>query len=596
MASFLDKVKMKVASLGSHPEDLSCDHVTSMDFMEFNVSFNQEMQVDSSIKMNQQSFTRLLPLPQPTFGTVTLHNRAYFVKYTDVWKPFLAYYLNARFCNGQTSNIPLERPYITNNDLCGFYLSSGVSSVVPYVNPMPAKSYDFINALSGATMYHKLTPFGRYAHKILRSLGYAPDFGAVIDKVDYHIDALPLLCVAKVALDWYYPPQYADLVPLYNDVKNLMWQLDTFNVSVGDLNNIFSFIRYVGYDSDKFVSVFDNPISPNANSFTDVNYTDIAVSGNSVGGLRSQVSTEDNNINNYNTPILRGINASGNADNTVSPLQISDAAIKMLERVSDYLHRNSLAGSRVVDRFLARFGKQLSNEHIWRSSYVGRQNIVIQFGDVMSHSDTSGAALGDYAGKGIGFGDDGNFDFWTVEPGQFLVISSLVPRIGYVQGVDRNLLSTTHLQEWQPEYDNVSVDAVGKGELYMPFHDLPITGNYAKSIFGFLHRYYYKKIARDRLSGNFTFASSDPGRDGYYLFRMFNNNSNLSHNVAFMKGNDSEQYNRIFNSIENNQDYFNVIHRFSITYRSHMLPLWDNLDWHTGGKEIVMDTMGTKVN
>lgn len=594
MASFLDKIKMKVATLGSHPQDMSCDHVTSMDFMEFNVAFNQEMQVDSSIKMNQQSFTRLLPLPQPTFGTITMHNRAYFVKYTDVWKPFLAYYLNARFCNGQTSNIPLERPYITNSDLCSFYLNSAVSSVVVVINPMPAKNYDFISNTNSATMYHKLTPYGRYCHKILRSLGYAPDFGAVEDKIDYHLDALPLLCVAKVALDWYYPPQYADLIPLYNDVKNLMWQLDTFNLSVGDLASIFSFIRYVGYDSDKFVSVFDNPVAPNSNSFTDVTIVDPTVSGNNNGGIRSQVNTNTAN-NDYHTPVIQGLGSDGVSVSNNATL-VSDAAIKMLERVSDYLHRNSLAGSRVVDRFLARFGKQLSNEHVWRSSYVGRQNILIQIGDVMSHSDTSGAALGDYAGKGLGFGDDGNFEFWTVEPGQFIVVSSLVPRIGYVQGIDRNLLSTTHLQEWQPEYDNVSVDAVGKGELYMPFHDLPLTGNYAKSIFGFLHRYYYKKIARDRLSGNFTFASSDPGRDCYYLFRMFDNNSNLSHNVAFMKGNDAEQYNRIFNAIESNQDYFNVIHRFNIKYRSHMLPLWENLDWHSGGKEITMDTMGTKVN
>ncbi len=598
MSSFLDKIKMKVATLGSHPEDLSCDHVTSMDFMEFNVAFNQEMQVDSSIKMNQQSFTRLLPLPQPTFGTVTMHNRSYFVKYTDVWKPFLAYYLNARFCNGQTSNIPLERPYIPNSVLTGFYLDPSVSSVIPVINPMPAKNYDFISDVSGSNMYHKLTSFGRYCHKIFRSLGYAPDFGAVMDKNDYHFDALPLLCVAKVALDWYYPPQYADLVPIYNDVKNLMWQLDTFSLSVADLTNIFQFMRYVGYDSDRFVSVFDSPVAPNSGSFTDISITDPTQEGSSNGGYRTQVSTvSDGNDVSLGTPHLRGTAISnGIPSNNIPPYNISEASIKMLERVSDYLHRNSLAGSRVVDRFLARFGKQLSNEHIWRSSYVGRQNIVIQFGDVMSHSDTAGAALGDYAGKGLGFGDDGNFEFWTVEPGQFIVISSLVPRIGYVQGIDRNLLSTTYLQEWQPEYDNVSVDAVGKGELYMPFHDVPLNNGYAKSIFGFLHRYYYKKIARDRLSGNFTFASSDPGRDCYYLFRMFNNSSNLSHNAAFMKGNDAAQYNRIFNAIESNQDYFNVIHRFNIKYRSHMLPLWENLDWHSGGKEITMDTMGTKVN
>lgn len=595
MASFLDKVMMKIAAKGYHNCDLSCDHVTSMDFMEFNVPFNQEMQIDSEIKMNMQSFTRLLPLPQPTFGNVNMHNRAFFVKYTDVWKPFLAYYVNARFCNGQVTNIPIERPYIDMSTLLSFYVEEDIATIVPQLNPMPIKSYDFRS--DSGTGYYKLTEFGRYCHKILRSLGYAPDFGTQIDKVSYHLDALPLLCVAKVYMDWYVNPQYANLYAAYNSVLNLMWKLDTFSLSVSDLRNIFTFIRFCQYDSDRFVSVFDNPVSPNNDAFTDITMLDASVPGNSNGGRRSAVTTNVNSQDNlYHTPVINGIDANGTIIGSNPPYNLSQQTIDQLNRVTDFLHRNSLAGSRVVDRLLARFGVALSNDAVWRSSYVGRQNVPIQFGDVMSHSDTDGAALGDYAGKGLGFDDKGNFEFYTKEPGQFIVVSTMVPRVGYVQGIDRNLMATTYLQEWQPEFDNVGVDAVSKAELYVPFHDVPISGQWRNQIFGFLHRYYYKKIARDRLSGNFTFASSDAGRDGYYLFRMFDNNSNMDHNPAFVKGGDADQFNRIFNLNNSVQDYFNVIHRFNIKYKSKMLPIYEQVDWHTGQKEVVMDTQGTKVN
>ena len=89
----------------------------------------------------------------------------------------------------------------------------------------------------------------------------------------------------------------------------------------------------------------------------------------------------------------------------------------------------------------------------------------------MSTSDTvngnAGEQLGAYAGKGISYGN-GHFDYQTNEFGMFITVCSIVPKVGYFQGIDRTVKHLSKLDFYCPEFDNLGVTATAADELYLP--------------------------------------------------------------------------------------------------------------------------------
>ena len=139
---------------------------------------------------------------------------------------------------------------------------------------------------------------------------------------------------------------------------------------------------------------------------------------------------------------------------------ISEYALTALKSLTDFMKRNQLAGSKAADRYLARFGKALTSEQLGRSVYLGASMQDIQIGDIMSTSDTvngnAGEQLGAYAGKGISYGN-GHFDYETKEYGMFITVCSIVPKVGYFQGIDRTVKHLSKLDFYMPEFDNLGV-------------------------------------------------------------------------------------------------------------------------------------------
>lgn len=118
--------------------------------------------------------------------------------------------------------------------------------------------------------------------KLLNSLGYRIDFN-LTNEEDYY-SALPLFAAAKVYYDWYYPSAYvqdlsATLVNnwfKYDKGQNGSKFEDVFTTQ--DLFQISEMVDKVCYDSDYFVSTWDNPHAPNGSSYSDVVIKDITTS------------------------------------------------------------------------------------------------------------------------------------------------------------------------------------------------------------------------------------------------------------------------------------------------------------------------------
>lgn len=622
MASFLDKIRVKTAVDSRQKFDLGCDHITTSNWFQFSPVFNKELVPKEKIDVKMETFTRMLPLNYPTFGRANIHNTAFFVPYRTVfpgWNDFItdSVHINSSG-NGSTSAIVAKVPVVENDDICtvvfdGTIFSSEVSA--------GSEDYTVRTASSGGVdtvKNFKLSNLGRQAMKILQSLGYnlKPDF---VNTEEY--SALPLLSVVKIYIDWYYPSAYANESIYQSLVALTKMDSSSSSVKLGvtDIRNILSAILFVCYDSDYFTSCWDNPVTPNDNNASPISIpgqelfryrSGSSTTGTAVAGVRSygsssspgnaspyySMSVDSSVSGSAKTPYIDATNRS--AQSVINP--ITQYILDSLHKLTDYMKRHQLVGAKAIDRYLARFGVQLTDDKMDRSMQVGRQMVALQIGDVMSNADTSGASLGDYAGKGLAYGD-GHFDFETDEYGQFVIISSIIPAIGYYQGVDRNVKHISKLDFWTPEFDALGTQAVGADELYITTNYSSGLSDNAQQIFGWLPRYAEYKTAKDKITGDYRYDSMNTGEDAWYLMRTFSDSSfanvaAMVHSPSFMKATDWGQYNRIFNGGTADADPFRMIYHFEIGDYAPMKALYDNYHFEENGKEVVEDVNGVKVN
>ena len=612
MASYLDKFKVKVGIDDNTKLDLSCQHITTADWMQLSPVYVKEMVPGERLKVSQETFTRLAPMPVPTFGRGNVHNRGFFVPFRTIfkgWNDFITDTKHVASDSSFTSGslIASSVPSFKMGDLVGALMRSSdnaqgnefgdfttitVADIPNYQTLEDLvtddnQKQDFwvsgylpvgVNAVNYSTAAQATTNAlgivfnekGRQAMKVLNSLGYQVS-GAVAMK-DVTMSALPLLAYLKIYLDWYYPAQYYDDVTrtMLESILNYDPTNQTNQLNNQQIETILLLVTFVNYDSDYFVSAFDQPDGPVVGAASSVWMNDITNNVNSNTASYKRTVWSYGADNPYgaspiqsmpNTPLLGTSDGSESIGGAKGVGTISQYALNALRKLTDYMKRHQLVGARAMDRYLARFGKSLSAEKLNRSLYLNHMSFGLQIGDIMSQSDTysqGGAELGSYAGKGLGFGT-ANYEFDTDEYGIFMVCTSIIPTVGYYQGIDRSVLHMNKLDFWTPEFDQLGNQAISKAELYLnttnPVADINNNVSAWNGIFGYTPRYAEYKIGRDRLTGDFRIPTKNvvgDTSDSWHLFRKFTgdsfdqDNTNIKHSKEFVQGTDSEQYNRIF--------------------------------------------------
>lgn len=645
MAAYLDKFKVNTAVDETSKLDLSCQHITTADWMQLNPIYCKEMVPNEKLAVNTQTFTRLAPMPVPTFGRANVHERAFFVPYRTVWKGWTDFITDTvHVSSDQTSAIAGQVPVFNMVSLVNAFIQKASAQLWETATAFTAsnvgtlnlndfdlvtpigwiKSHTSISSINGVTVNttngfaFKLNAIGRQALKILNSLGYklvlSDDTADGWDS--YDMSALPLLSFFKVYVDWYFPSAYFG--DTYRTLIEGIINSDvsaTYSLTSTQLATIFTLLSYVNYDSDYFVSAFDNPDGPNAGQASDVYIADIT---NGLGPT-SQTNWDRRVVSRNsvsqgaasNSPIVVGVNTS-NVNSSLGA--VSQYALNALKKLTDYMKRHQLVGARAMDRYLARFGKNLTAEKLNRSLYIGAKSFPLQFGDIMSQSDTAGAQLGAYAGKGLGYGEN-TFGYETDEYGMFIITCSLVPTIGYYQGIDRNCMHINRLDFWTPEFDQLGNQAISSAELFVPQSAAMVRNTDGASpdvlsglttqIFGYAPRYAEYKCGRDRLTGDFTLSRFNQAGDttnAWHLFREFNINdfqdsaANIQHSLSFVQGYDSTQFNRIFYNTTDSADHFYMIHNFDVASYSNMAKLYDTYEFDDKGETVTEEVNGVKVN
>lgn len=593
MANFLSKLSIPAALQSKKNKfDLTSQHITTSDFFQMNPVYIKEMIPGESITINPETFVRLAPMAVPTFGRVRIENQAFFVPMRTImhgWNNFITdtpYYVN-----GSTVSIT-KVPYFTNDDLVNAF----VTNVPSMVTPTSSTNADLVGVEvdSSTVKNFNLTNSGRHLLKVLLSLGYKVNW-TYKDRTE--VSALPFLAFVKIWSDWYSNPQVNTSMDVEKYFSNTS---GAFHLTGSQVQDMFNHILKVSYDKDYFTSAWLHPLGPASFGSTNVISVD-DVTNNATGSGKSGVTT-------YSgigyTPAVRSNNFTSSAGNNLT--QYLDEA---LHRVTDYVKRNQLAGSRAIDRYLARFGVSLNSANLYRSIHLGSEKCPIQISDIMSTADTQtdsgNTPVGAYAGKGIGYSSDGVFKYETDEFGFLVIVSTIIPKVGYYQGRNRGLQHLTKLDYFTPEFDGLGPQAIRMDELRA---DYGLNGRNPQdmddynpdAIFGYTGRYAEYKVPTDCLTGDYLLRSKNTGEDSWHLFREIDQEGSFTWSENFSSAtNDGAQYDRIFNYTSGQVDHFRLIYNFNVTSYLPAKKLFDTYEFDNRcerSHDVTLDIGGRQLN
>lgn len=427
-----------------------------------------------------------------------------------------------------------------------------------------------------------LTPLGRLVYQLIRSLGLKIPFGGFFkvssENEDFaiadfaresgdtqHIESvscLPILALYKCFIDWYVPSKFKNDYDQMLQTMSMLQYPFRAQTSFNDFHVhkpyplLYEVILYTQYPNDYFTNAFLYPNGSNSGDSSVIELKDITA-------LESPRNFVNQLPDNPNTVFL-----SDDGTGESSPTALTSYALRALRALNNYVRRNQIVGYRAVDRFLARFGAKLDYTQTNRSIHIAGNTVEVFPKVVVAQADNydgsepspeqQQALLGGKAAN-ILFGNSLKHDFETNEQGIFLVLSSVTPKVGYVQGLDRMFLHKKIDDFYIPEFDSLGVQPILKDEL---FSDVPVTSdnlsvNESGKIFGYTTRYADYKYKQDMISGDFELRGRNAFLESLHTFRMFDRYPD-SINNEFLIGNGAE-YDRIFMMSDSSYDHLQVV-------------------------------------
>lgn len=619
MSVFPKKVKVKAGAPSRKNEfDLSHIHNTTTDFYQLGCGMIHEVVPNTDIKLSAFTYTRLEPLVKPTLGVASFVHKFFFVPFNIIDADFDAFQADSLQTRmGANASVPSKSRCFSMGSLTYVFIDNtyrGVDGMQHLaddaylqVNCTSADNPDFARwdgvgdlMVTGSYHYYKLTNKGRRWYRLLSQLGYKLDYSIFFDyeNRNYDLCAYSLLALAKVYIDHIYNYSYYGSSSDFLKVRSVVDSYDSRgDLTVGNIYDILNMLDKMYYPSDYFTSAFDNPVGGN----NGVPSTPITVVDNTLpsGVDGSVVTTQYPNTN--GTPVV--VDDPG-VDSTVR--NFSQYIDTMLKRVTDYVMRNRLVGARVKERLLGLFGVEPTIEKLKISRFLGESSFNIKFGEVFSNADTSGAALGDFAGKGEGNGSTKEISFHADSFGVVIDLFFVTPRHGYYQGIERRNFHISKFDFWHGDYDNVGAQMIASAELVVP--SLAVQWNnsnhdFSREGFGFNYRYSDYKYLPDKLTGDFAVPSYKGSESAWHFMRLispldFANkysadaDNNIVHSEKFTQALDRQRYDNCFTTTY--QDNFKVIIAYDYKVYSPMKSMYDSYDFDSEGKQISMFLEGNK--
>lgn len=626
------KFEVKVASAKPSKFNFDKKVVATHDFGTLTPIECKLMIPGDKFEVNVNQFTYLMPMPKPTFGKIDTINRAFFVPFRVLFKDWKEFISNQKVGNiTSSSSTPVVSTYTPVSPKCQLRELVRAFEALLAINQDPSggqlgriddtqpSNFDFVHtSVVAGQVTHKyitLSFMGRKVMTVLNGLGYnfpfitytgnSSDDENLYEVASTELSLLPLLAFARAYFDWIIPSRFIsahrNLQVAIKDIHDGMTNIG----ASGSYNDGTGFVKaplivgllklYSSYLADDyFTSAF----------MTTFGYEDVANVGN-VTILPNPNNDFDGDFNGTTTNAsgLGNPDGLGTGASTDSSSQyIQQFTLKSLGALQDMINRGKVAGSKIQDYLRVTYGIRPSAEALDLSVYLGSNRSSIQIGSVMSNADTleqGGASLGQYAGRGLG-DTQGKFSYEAKEHGIFIITNEIAVKSSYWQGLRPECTLISREDFYQPEFDNVGVDAIDRRQLL--FSNL--VGSKVEDIaygqgveypFGFTPRYSKLKVNFDSLLGDFRFKTKNTGLDSWYLARYFAGNEDyeIDENFSLMtQRNTSSQYDHIFQVADNSADHFYSVFNLDFTAYRHMKTISEALDTEEGSDKIDVDFNG----
>lgn len=552
MAKGFDTLRVKSAVKSRSKINLDFTHLTTMDFGQIVPLMAREMVPSDDFSVSADYFSRMAPLARPTYGKFQFKTMTSFVPYHQIADDADAWITGKTLWEGFAT----KHRYFTVGDLLIFFRNNSFESPG---NP----DYVSFDVETSQQEARNFTSAGRFYYKVLTALGYSLPENPSLSVYYKKFSAYPLLAFFKAYNDYMSQSQRyntSQLSYFLRAVKHSQ-SVDGFDASSGEL--LGRGIQYLfdnlllNYENDYFTSAWRFPNS--------------ALEFDSVGSI-------DIPSNDYDIEISRGA-----TDTSLVPRDgdyldgLGQRALDFLQSFDNWVRRNSYSGSRAVQQVYSRFGIKPDD---YRSNYadvIDTDSMPIQVGDVTSVADTSGAALGEYAGKGIMSGGK-SFRYRANDYGMLFVFGYFTVTPMNAFGYDRQVLRTEPLDYYTPEFDGLGAEAISVGEFYIDPSVDSSDDSSDNDVFGFTERYNSYRFSRDVITGDFRVPSMRTDMDVWHTGRLLSDVRKVGELVAQSASvntfpqTDSE-YNRIFSVTSDDVDHFYMTARFKVEAIRPMLSL-----------------------
>lgn len=510
--------------------NMSGFYVGTTDFGRMDVVYHTELVRGDNVTLNLKSMLRAAPMPCPTFGKFRYSLRAFFVPHRILTSPEsngTSTFSWNEWLNGQTSD---SHPYFSIAGLKTVY--AGSSSAQALVSSLPS--------WRDAKRLASQLRFPSYIYNMGRET-------TIPSTVVPRFNPFPAAAYQRIFWDWYRDSNLID----DSQIRSYCPLLPSGELS-GALSLPYLTPRYCCWDKDYFTTAKLYPQS--------------GTTGANVG-TASGAALDVLNPKNLN-------NTSGSLVSPSNTTKIPYQMVRAAEALQKYLERNNLAGSRLIDRLIARYGGSRDIVRLQMSEYLGSVTDNMIVGDITATNDidgntavndnafnlgAQGSIMGQQAGKSYGRLNSDSITYHAQEFGTLMVISTLVPSTGYYQGVDRALTRGTdddHFAYFTPEMQGLGYQPVYQSELYA---ESPST-----KVFGFAPRYSDYLFQPDVVSGDLVLSGTSTALDGYHTFRQFTQPPTLTPTFTQIRPQDRDELDsRIFSitpAAQNASDYGRLDH------------------------------------
>ena len=578
------KAKANIASVKPNKFDLSCKHITTTDFGLLRPVFSRMMVPADKFEVEVNTFHRLDPMIAPNNSDMDVHTRAFFVPYRCICNNFNEFIANTPGVNKDGKFSTVTIPTFSANSLLSALSDSSLGKI-------STTSGDIIyrKSVSDGWKRLKLTTRGRAFYSLLLSLGYNFRFDTFTDgDLDKRLySALPLLAYIKVWLDWYVPSRFY----FTDSTVSALQALVTPNNQLRSLysNSLLSISKAlcVFFTEDYFSNCLSQPFGDNMPT--------VRPSVSSTVFEGSPVTASVDNLKN-------GATITTSDDGSIT--QFNALSIKSLGAIQAMLNRNAIVNQKLKDYIKITYGLEPNLDTFNMSHYLGSSIDQLLVGDVMSNADTlnsdgtSGALLGQYAGKGLG-SSNGKFTCHSTEFGLFIVLQDICPRPFYYQGVHTEQTAIDRYDFFDPTFDGVITEAVPYSRLDNTCRSDKLLSPLSDSIFGYMPSYSDYKVGYDILSGNFRMDSINNGLDSWYLAREFGFVEKTEHiSLEFCDAsilNPTNRFATLFYTDNSSSDHIYQVHNIRCTAYRRMRSLIEQVldDDSDRNGSVTIDRMGT---